>query len=52
MNNDSKYELLTKIEYILSYLLSKQHGVNVKISFKKENDVNGNTDKTGDISKK
>ena len=52
MDNQSKYELVTRIEYILNYLLSRKHNMNVKIEFEKEKYLNGNTNKTGDITKK
>lgn len=51
MDNQSKYELVTRIEYILNYLLSKQYEMNVKIEFEKEKYLNGNADKTGDFTK-
>lgn len=47
----NKNEVISRIEHILSYLLSNKHGASIKIAFKKENNTNGNTNKTGDIKK-
>ena len=52
MDNQSKYELITRIEYILNYLLSRKHNMNVKIEFEKEKYLDGNTDTSGDFEKK
>ena len=52
MDNKARYELITRIEDILNYLLSKRYNVNVKIEFEKEKYLNGNTNKTGDFKKK
>lgn len=52
MDNNSKYELITRIEYILNYLLSRKHNANVKIEFDKEKYLDGNANKTGDFTKK
>ena len=51
MDNKSKYELVTRIEDILNYLLSKRYNVNVKIEFDKEKYLDGNTDQTRSITK-
>ena len=51
MDNHSKYELATRIEYILNYLLSRKHNMNVKIELEKEKYLNGNTNQTGDFKK-
>ena len=51
MDDKSKYELVTRIEDVLNYLLSKRYNVNVKIEFEKEKYLNGNTDKSGDFKK-
>ena len=51
MDNRSKYELITRIEYILNYLLSRKHNMNVKIEFEKEKYLDGNTNTTGDFKK-
>ena len=48
----SKTEIIERVEYILSYLLSKKHNADIKIVFKKEKITNGNCDKSGDINKK
>ena len=39
-----KYELANRIEDILNYLLSRKHNASVKITFKKEKYIDGNTD--------
>lgn len=51
MDNRSKYELITRIEYILNYLLSRKHNMNVKIEFEKEKYLNGNTNTSRDFKK-
>lgn len=51
MDNQSKYELVTRIEYILNYLLSRKHNMNVKIEFEKEKYLNGDANKTGNFEK-
>lgn len=51
MDDVSKNEIVARMEYILSYLLSKRHNANIKITFKKENTTNGNGNKTGSITK-
>ena len=38
----NKYELVTRIEDILNYLLSRKHNASVKIAFKKEKYIDGN----------
>jgi hypothetical protein len=48
----SKTELIERVEYILSYLLSKKHNADVKIIFKKEKITNGNSDTSRNFSKK
>ena len=52
MDNQSKYELVTRIEYILNYLLSRKHNMNVKIEFEKEKYLNGDVNKTSNIKTK
>lgn len=47
----NKYELATRIEHILSYLLSRKYNASVKITFKKENYIDGNTNQTRGITK-
>lgn len=49
MDSVSKNEIRERIEYILSYLLSKKHNCNVKIYLKKETITNDNTDKTRNL---
>lgn len=50
-NVPDRYELATRIEYILSYLLSRKHNASVKIVFKKEKYIDGNTNTTRGITK-
>ena len=52
MDNVSKNEIIERIEYILSYLLSRKHNADVKIHFKKEKITNGNIDKSRSITEK
>lgn len=52
MDRVSKNEIIERIEYILSYLLSRKHNANIKIYLKKEKITNGDSDQTGDISEK
>lgn len=47
----NKYELATRIEYILNYLLSRKHNASVKITFKKEKYIDGNKNQTRGITK-
>ena len=51
MDNKTKYELVSRIEDVLNYLLSKRYNANVKIEFEKEKYLNGNTDKSGNFTK-
>ena len=51
MDNHSKYELVTRIEDILNYLLSRRYNVNVKIEFEKEKYLNGDINKTRNFKK-
>lgn len=46
MDRVSKNEIIERIEYILSYLLSKKHNANIKIYLKKEQITNDNSDQT------
>lgn len=50
MDSVSKNALIERIEYILSYLLSKKYNRDIKIYFKKDEITNGNNDKSGTIS--
>ena len=52
MDNVSKNEIIERIEYILSYLLSKKHGCNVKIYLKKEEITSDNFNKSSNIGEK
>lgn len=52
MDNQSKYKLVTRIEYILNYLLSRKHNMNVRIEFEKEKYLDGNINKTRNFEKK
>ena len=49
MDKVSKNEIISRIEYIMSYLLSKKHNADIKIHIKKEKITNDNIDKAGDI---
>ena len=46
MDRVSKNEIIERIEYILSYLLSKKHNANIKIYLKKGQITNDNSDQT------
>lgn len=50
MDKVSKNEIIERIEYILSYLLSKKHDADIKIYFKKDEITNGNDYKSGTIA--
>ena len=50
MDNVSKNEIIGRIEYIMSYLLSKKYDADVKVHLKKEKITNGNSDKTRDLN--
>ena len=52
MDKVSKNELLGRIEYIMSYLLSKKYDCDVKIYLKKEKITNDDCNKTRDIREK
>ena len=52
MDEISKRRLKNNIEDILNYLLSRQYGVSVKISFKEEQDASGNSNKSRNITEK
>lgn len=52
MNKVHKNEIIGRIEYIMSYLLSKKYDADVKIHLKKEQITNDNISKTRDISEK
>lgn len=49
MKKVSKNETISRIEYIMSYLLSKKHNADIRIYIKKEKITNVDIDKTGDI---
>lgn len=49
MDKVSKNEIIGRIEYIMSYLLSKKHNADIKIHIKKEKITNGNNDQTGNL---
>lgn len=51
MNNVHKNEIIGRIEYIMSYLLSKKYDANINVRMKKEEITNGDSNKTGDIEK-
>lgn len=52
MDKVSKNALLGRIEYIMSYLLSKKYDADIKIYLKKEEITNDDFDKTRDIGEK
>lgn len=52
MDGVSKKEIIERIEYILSHLLSKKHDADIKIYFKKEKITNGNDDTSGNFREK
>ena len=49
MDTVSKKEIIERMEYILSHLLSKKFDADIKIRFKKEKITNDNCDKSGAI---
>lgn len=49
MNEVSKNEIRNRIEYIMSYLLSKKYDAEVKIHLKKEEITSVNVNTSGDI---
>lgn len=52
MNRVSKIEIIERMEYILSYLLSKKHNADIKIYLKKDGITNGDNYQTRNIIKK
>lgn len=52
MDSVSKNEIIGRIEYIMSYLLSKKYDADIKIHLKKEKITNGNNNQTGTIREK
>ena len=52
MDEVSRKEVIGRIEYIMSYLLSKKYNADVKIHMKKEIITNGDNNQTGNIRKK
>ena len=52
MDSVSKNEIMNRIEYIMSYLLSKKHNADIKIYLKKDGITNGNKRKSGHIRQK
>ena len=52
MDSVSKNEIRGRIEYIMSYLLSKKYDADIKIHLKKEKITNDNIDKSRDITEK
>lgn len=52
MDEVSRNEIRGRIEYIMSYLLSKKYNADVKIHLKKEQITNDDINKSGDITKK
>ena len=51
MDKVSKNEIIGRIEYIMSYLLSKKYNADIKIYLKKDEITNGNSDTTRDFNK-
>lgn len=52
MDKVSKNEIIGRIEYIMSYLLSKKYDADIKIHLKKEQITNDNIDQTRSIREK
>lgn len=52
MSEVSRNEIIGRIEYIMSYLLSKKYDADIKVYMKKEEITNGDSNKTGNIDKK
>ena len=50
MDKVSRNEIIGRIEYIMSYLLSKKHNADIKIHIKKEKITNGDNCTSDDIS--
>lgn len=48
----NRNDTIVRIEYILSYLLSRKHNADVKVYFKKEKETNGDENQTRTIKKK
>ena len=52
MNNVSKDEIIDRIEHILNYLLSQKHDADIKLFFKREEDIRGYNGTSEYIEKK
>ena len=52
MDKVSRNEIIGRIEYIMSYLLSKKYDADIKIYLKKDEITNGDDDKTRDLGEK
>ncbi len=52
MDEVSRNEIRGRIEYIMSYLLSKKYDADIKIHLKKEKITNDNIDQSRDIDEK
>lgn len=52
MDSVSKNEITNRIEYIMSYLLSKKYNADIKIYLKKDVITNDNDNKSSTIRKK
>ena len=50
MDRVSKKALIERIEYIMSYLLSKKYDCNIKIYYKKDEITNGNNSTSKNIA--
>lgn len=52
MSKVSRNEIIERIEYIMSYLLSKKYDADIKVYMKKEEITNGDSNKTGNLEEK
>lgn len=52
MDKVSKNEIRSRIEYIMSYLLSKKYDADIKIYLKKDEITNGDNSESRDIREK
>ena len=52
MDSVSKNEIKNRIEYIMSYLLSKKYNADIKIYLKKDEVTNGDERASNDIREK
>ena len=52
MSKVSRNEIIERIEYIMSYLLSKKYDADIKVYMKKEEITNGDSNKTRNLEEK